>query len=872
MDPFKLRDAWCRDERRPAAIREHPSLNGIDSVEYERRPAAPIPNVLVVTFLKPLPQSGTDGAYELTSMPQLVRVHGGKRIVGVEVLDVRVVGARLEIDLDREGDFSLYWLTIGWLPQTDGTWLHQIPELDPRFSLVPINFKAGCPSEFDCRAKTECPPEDAEEPVIDYTAKDYASFRLLLLDLIPLRNPGWLERNPADLGMTLVELLAYAGDHLSYFQDAVATEAYLDTCRQRVSAKRHARLIDYRMHEGRNAWTFVHFEVGDAGKVVEAGTPVFSRVVRALRGKPSPPPTVIPSADLDFDRDPALQGTSVFETTARLVTDRRNNFIFIHTWGNAECCLPQGSTEVYLYTTANPASSQVVRPPLQEGEYLLLEEVRGVSTGLPADADPRHRQVVRISEVEDAVDPVWQDQLLGEQLQPITSSLQAPLPLLRVTFSATDALTFPLCLSINLPGAGDIRSVSVARGNVIPADHGRSVEEDLLPPSRRGGETAGLETRLSRGPLTFQAMPQQIHYDQDGKILDPRHDLERSPREVEAAVTLVLRYENGDKEVWTPVPHLLDSPPFEPHFVVDLDDAAVATLRFGDGEYGRQPADVAVVHERYRIGNGRAGNVGAESLVHAASPQDPAALAAWPAVVRVRQPLGARNGVDPETIEEVRQFAPQAFHAEQFRAVTEEDYERAALKLSSIAAAKCTFHWTGSWHTVFVAIHPRNASDVITEPGGRTRLAEPLALSIRNHLIRCKIAGYDFVVRTAQYVPLKIMIQLCVARGHFRGDVLEAAGRALSNRRFADGTVGFFHPSRFTFGQPVYLSRLYSALKAVEGVDSAEVRVFQRYWEAANGELERGAILMSPAEIPRLDNDPNFMENGVLRLSAVGGL
>ena len=29
---------------------------------------------------------------------------------------------------------------------------------------------------------------------------------------------------------------------------------------------------------------------------------------------------------------------------------------------------------------------------------------------------------------------------------------------------------------------------------------------------------------------------------------------------------------------------------------------------------------------------------------------------------------------------------------------------------------------------------------------------------------------------------------------------------------------------------------------------------------------------MTPFEIPRLDNDRNFPENGVLRLTAVGGL
>ena len=36
-----------------------------------------------------------------------------------------------------------------------------------------------------------------------------------------------------DVGVMLVDLLAYVGDQLSYYQDAVATEAYLGTARQR---------------------------------------------------------------------------------------------------------------------------------------------------------------------------------------------------------------------------------------------------------------------------------------------------------------------------------------------------------------------------------------------------------------------------------------------------------------------------------------------------------------------------------------------------------------------------------------------------------------------------------------------------------------
>src|SRR5207253_3507646 len=72
--------------------------------------------------------------------------------------------------------------------------------------------------------------------------------------------PDWHERHAPDLGIALVELLAYTGDHLSYYQDSVATEAYLDTARRRISVRRHARLVDYQMHEGCNARTWIYID------------------------------------------------------------------------------------------------------------------------------------------------------------------------------------------------------------------------------------------------------------------------------------------------------------------------------------------------------------------------------------------------------------------------------------------------------------------------------------------------------------------------------------------------------------------------------------------------------------------------------------
>ena len=104
----------------------------------------------------------------------------------------------------------------------------------------------------------------APGPVIDYLARDFASLRQALLDRLSLTMPDWTEPHLPDVGIALVELLAYAGDLLNYRLDAVGTEAYLDTARLRTSVRRHARLVDYRMHDGCAARAYVCLAVTGA--------------------------------------------------------------------------------------------------------------------------------------------------------------------------------------------------------------------------------------------------------------------------------------------------------------------------------------------------------------------------------------------------------------------------------------------------------------------------------------------------------------------------------------------------------------------------------------------------------------------------------
>ena len=270
----------CSTHRRRAAIRGSATLNGIDYLVVGTDETT-----LEVHFLNGLP--GTTDPVPPGPASKLTRsniaIDGGVRFTGIVATNVAALDEVLGVTLDRSGwqvgdamgDHSTYSLRLRRSELDD-----RPPDgFDSQLSAVDFSFKAGCETDFDCGSEDRCPPETFPEPDIDYLAKDYASFRQLMLDRMALTMPAWQERNPADVEVALVELLAYVGDNLSYFQDAVATEAYLGTALKRPSIRRHARLLDYRMHEGCNARAWVCFEMEDTsadGAELPPGSPVLS--------------------------------------------------------------------------------------------------------------------------------------------------------------------------------------------------------------------------------------------------------------------------------------------------------------------------------------------------------------------------------------------------------------------------------------------------------------------------------------------------------------------------------------------------------------------------------------------------------------------
>ena len=826
----------CDDLARREAVLAHPTLNGIDYIEV---PKDSQQNIRVY-FIK---------ADNFSDIPDLtldqIQIEGGVRIKNIKVKSLQKKtdadsNPYLEVHVDKAGDFSTYVLIIDSPSQ-----------VDIGFSRHPFSFKAGCPSDFDCQAKVVCPPESRDEPVIDYLAKDYASFRRALLDLISTRIPDWQETHEADLGITITELLAYVGDQLSYHQDSVANETYLETARQRESVKRHARLIDYNMHDGANARAFVHIQAANGSTgTIPAGTSMLSRIdVPIGTGK-------MPPYGPEFDhteKDQALTASDViFETVEEIDIDAKLNEIKIYTWGNRLCCVPRGETSIYLEGEL----------PLEEGDLLLFEEVKGSENGLSADADPKHRQIVRLVEVKKTTDPLENDPDTGVP----------PMNLTMVTWSRFDALTFPLCLSSRQDDGTYIDDISVARGNLVLADHGETLEEwypadphavPFIPGVKQGNIAYRFE--LSGGPVTFHSPL----YSNDQDKPSVQQMLEVDPHRAIAHIYLE-NYEKPSDTLtnkhtdWEVVPHLLDSNSFHRHFVVESRNNGKAIVRFGDGESGLTPPEESYFNAIYRVGNGTSGNVGSDTIVHIVKRDlsDPAMIGKiWPEIKAIRNPLPAWGGIEPETIDQVKLLAPKAFHAEQFRAVTEDDYAKAAEKHSLVSKAAATFRWTGSWHTVFLTI----------DPLGRMGLTPELEASVRSHISRYKLAGYDIEIDPPIYVPLEIEINVCAALDHFKAHVKEAVLDTLSSRKLINNQNGFFHPDNFTFKQPVYLSRLYEAIEQIDGVDSSEVIVFKRFGKVEHDELEQGYIPMGRLEIARLDNDPNFPENGVLLLNMMGG-
>lgn len=734
---------------------------------------------------------------------------------GFAVEQGAAVDAWLAVCTEALGDYSRYTLQITGDPRFDAL-----------LSAVAVNLKIDCPSPLDCKAEPACTGEPPAPPVLDYLTRDFNGFRRLLLDRLAVLGAADSEQNPAGMWAVLVELIAARADQLAYAQDAVATEAYLHTARLRPSVRRHARLLDYRVHEGVNARAFVHLVAAigvDRVDPVAAGDLFLTRLVNVPALMPPALPPVLPA------------DAQVFRAVLPLRRlTHAHNAIGFHAWGEAELCLRRGATRCSLRDPGRALR-------LTRGDVLLLEAIAGRDTD---DADPALRHAVRLAATpREVVDP-----LLGDEL-------------LEVEWLDEDALPF------DLPVLADARVLAVARGNLVLVDHGRPVDEPVALTS--WGSRGRLQARLSATDLTFvtAAPDTALPTDGDDRAVREWQATTWSASEVvrqdpRAALATVTLQETGGPS-WSPQVDLLASDPSRPELWVEMDSAGRAQLQFGDGTTGRKPSADAELAARYRTGNGTGGNVGAEAIGHLLSIRMPAA-----ALSMVRNPMPAVGGVDPEPLDVVRASAPYAFRTQE-RAVTMDDWAEVARRHREVQRAVARMYWTGSYHTVRVHIDRVEGRPV----------DDRFIRELTAYLERFRLAGYDLEVLGPAFVPLDIVLSICVSPGAWPEAVAGALQDRFGTGVLPDGNRAFFHPDNFTFGDSVYLSQIVAAAMATPGVRWVDVRPppqnptnrFRRWASTGPDQLAAGVLRAGALEIIRCDSNPSLPERGRIRFDVEGG-
>ncbi len=471
---------------------------------------------------------------------------------------------------------------------------------------------------------------------------------------------------------------------------------------------------------------------------------------------------------------------------------------------------------------------------------LVLAEAKGPLTGDPADANPRNRQAVRLTKVNVTADP-----LDGRAIT-------------EIHWHAGDALAFPLCVSSVSDaehGAQQIWRVSAAWGNIVLADQGRSIGTPSDPLST-GPEAVGevppagqFRPALANAPLTFAAPLPDASQPAAAAV---------GPQPAPVPVVCLTGVDaDGNSTPWQVAADLLQASigPATPVFVPEIETDGTAYLLFGDGINGMQPQPGTTFSATYRVGNGTAGNVAREAIALI----DPGGAASW--LAGVMNPLPGWGGVDPETVEHIRQSAPVAFRTQK-RAVTAADYQARAMQYQGVQRAAATLRWTGSWHTVFITV----------EREQQAPLGTSFIDGLKAYLDGYRMAGVDLEVEDGTQVPLLIQMSVCVRPDYVAADVEQALLEVFSSTVRPDGTPGLFNPGLLELGQPFYLSPLIAAAQAVDGVASVQVLTFERQDQPGNEGLQAGVLTPQPLEFFVLDNDPNFPERGRFELTVQGGL
>ena len=794
----------CPPLRRPERLLTAPGVHGLRAAQSRVAGAA---RALDVWLWGDPPADLVDPA-----LWTLVPPPGGAPVAVTGAAAVAAPTPHVELALAGAPDLGRYRLEVA--PPA------AVP-FDPLRTWLAVRLRPECPDLDACFDAPPPAPLAPPSPVHDYLARDWRSLRQALVEHLVRQDPA-ADLSIADPTITLVELFAHVGDLLHYHLDRVATEAYLDTARRRTSVKRHARLVDFAVSDG-----------------AAARAPVL--VVLAPRAA-----DVAVSPD-DVAADAA--GSPLAFTLESVLTARAAlGEIAIYDWGEEACCLPAGATECVLVRPrpADPLGDAWLAP----GDLLAFEVVdpddrarhaswaqRGQDWPTDAAGAERFReplpsraaQVVELTAAEPFADP-----LLG-----------AALELTLVRWRPEDALVRAYPVGVDAGSGAD--EVTVARGNLVRAHHGRAVGG---PPGTaivlREPDVQGA------GPPRLDAWS-LLAAGESGLALDESG----TPHRLEVDVELP----SGVTSRAVPVATLLEAPPSGFAVAVDVEADEPPILRFSTGAVGGAPPLGSAVTATYEVGGGAVGNLPANGLaVLERGTLEPDGTIAWSAVAgaTARNPVAAAGGADPMPLDVARRDAPEAFAVEPRRAVLPLDHAETAARDPLVERAMARREWSGSWPVVTTVVDLR-----VQEPAAAAAARAGIAAALDD----VRMLGTEAAVVEGAAVGLLVALDVCARPGSdpesVRREVLALLRPGSAER------PGLFHPSRLALGVAVYTSAVQAAVAALPSVDAVEVTEARRLSEPPG--TVHTVLTFAPDEVPVLDDDPARPERGRLDVSVRGG-
>jgi len=255
---------------------------------------------------------------------------------------------------------------------------------------------------------------------------------------------------------------------------------------------------------------------------------------------------------------------------------------------------------------------------------------------------------------------------------------------------------------------------------------------------------------------------------------------------------------------------------------------------------------------------------------------------------------------NPTVMDVARNTGPRTIHRQR-RMVSTGDYATRLDEHPLVLRANAWSTWTGSWHTVRVAIiawggRLIDAAGTDPTPAGsdyppdiRAEVRDfhksrglpwpdptdedafwqsnpAIRTLLRPYVDGYRMTGQEVLLEDAVPAPITIALSILVAERYFRSEVRRAVQDALSTR-----PGGFFEPGRLRFGEDLYAADVFQAVMAVEGVDNVCLNRFKRVGSQFADQTERAVIVFDGLEIAVCENDPRRPDRGFYRLELHGG-